>query len=122
MAVSQAIMILIEIIMIPFQFVQVSQLIHLHIMTLLCYKNCLIIECACYIDGSLKTDGSMCTSFDPCPCDSNGSCKCGIGYAGDKCDKCEAGYFDLDGNGANLVASCSGNQINTDLSSWNSIF
>ena len=124
MAVSQAIMILIEIIMIPFQFVQVSQLVYVHINyndTLMLQKS-LIIECACFIDGSLKTDGSMCTSFDPCPCDSNGSCKCGIGYAGDKCDECEAGYFDLDGNGANLVASCSGNQINTDLSSWNSIF
>ena len=113
MAVSQAIMILIEIIMIPFQFAQVSQLIYVHINydTLMLQKS-LIIECACYIDGSLKTDGSMCTSIDPCPCDSNGSCKCGIGYSGDKCDECEAGYFDLDRNNLDSTTSCSGKYTN----------
>ena len=113
MAVSQAIMILIEIIMIPFQFAQVSKLIYVHINdndTLMLQKS-LIIECACFIDGSLKTDGSMCTSFDPCPCDSNGACACGVGYIGNKCDECKSGYFDLDGNDSDSIANCTGEHL-----------
>ena len=66
------------------------------------------LDCACYIDGSLKDNGSICTSTDPCPCDSNGACACGVGYIGNKCDECKSGYFDLDGNESNSITSCIG--------------
>ena len=66
------------------------------------------LDCECYIDGSLKADGSICTSTDPCPCDLNGACTCGIGYMGNKCDECKSGYFDLDGNEVDSITSCIG--------------
>ena len=66
------------------------------------------LDCDCYIDGSLKDDGSICTSTDPCSCDSNGACACGVGYIGNKCDECKSGYFDLDGNESNSITSCTG--------------
>ena len=69
------------------------------------------LDCACYIDGSLKVDGSDCTSNDVCPCDANGLCTCGIGYTGEKCDKCETGYYDFDGNDLDGSASCTGKFI-----------
>ena len=56
----------------------------------------------------MKADGSICTSPDPCPCDSNGACTCGIGYIGNKCDECKSGYFDLDGNDSDSDARCTG--------------
>ena len=66
------------------------------------------LDCACYIDGSLKADGSICTSTDPCPCEANGACTCGIGYIGNKCDECKSGFFDLDGNESDSITSCTG--------------
>ena len=66
------------------------------------------LDCACYNNGSLKDDGSICTSTDPCPCDSNGACACGVGYIGNKCDECKSGYFDLDGNDSDSIANCTG--------------
>ena len=56
----------------------------------------------------MKDDGSICTSTDPCSCDSNGACACGVGYIGNKCDECKSGYFDLDGNESNSITSCIG--------------
>ena len=47
--------------------------------------NC--TECLCDIDGSLKADNTICTSNEPCPCNSNGVCSCKDGYYGDKCDQ-----------------------------------
>ena len=66
------------------------------------------VDCPCNIDGSLKNDNSVCTSTDPCPCDSNGVCTCRIGYTGDNCVDCEAGYFDTDGNNFDSISSCTG--------------
>ena len=65
----------------------------------------LILDCACNVEGSLKSDGSLCTSNDQCPCSSDGICTCILGYTGDKCDECVAGYFNLDKEGFN----CTGN-------------
>ena len=56
----------------------------------------------------MKDDGSICTSSDPCPCDTNGVCTCGIGFKGGKCDECDSGYYDLDGNESNSIATCTG--------------
>ena len=80
------------------------------------------LDCACYIDGSLKVDGSDCTSNDECPCDTNGLCSCGIGYTGEKCDKCVSGYYDFDGNDLDGSATCSGKFIlNIAYKFWHSI-
>ena len=67
-----------------------------------------VVDCPCNIDGSLKTDGSVCTYADPCPCSSNGICTCRIGYTGDNCVECEAGYFDTDGNHFDSSSTCAG--------------
>ena len=56
----------------------------------------------------MKDDGSICTSSDPCPCDTNGVCTCGTGFKGGKCDECDSGYYDLDGNESNSIATCTG--------------
>ena len=69
------------------------------------------VDCLCNIDGSLKNDGSVCTSTDPCPCDSNGVCACRIGYTGDNCVECETGYFDLDGNNFDSSSTCAGKKL-----------
>ena len=66
------------------------------------------IDCDCYINGSIDADGSICINSKPCPCDTNGICTCQLGYMGDKCDKCQAGYFDLDENNLDSTTSCSG--------------
>ena len=66
------------------------------------------LDCGCFIDGSLKADGSFCTSADPCPCDSEGICTCGIGYIGGKCDQCHSGYYDVDENDSDSLATCIG--------------
>ena len=70
--------------------------------------NCsnVVLDCACSIVGSLKSDGSFCSATDPCPCNTNGICSCEIGHAGDKCDECETGYYDTDGS-----SSCIGKYI-----------
>ena len=68
----------------------------------------ILSDCDCYIDGSLKADGLFCTSADPCPCDSEGICTCGIGYIGDKCDQCHSGYYDADENDSDSLATCIG--------------
>ena len=67
-----------------------------------------ILDCSCHFDGSLKTDGSVCISTDPCPCSNDGTCNCGIGFKGDKCDECESGYYDIDVNDSTSGASCTG--------------
>ena len=67
-----------------------------------------ILDCSCHFDGSLKTDGSVCISTDPCPCSNDGTCNCGIGFKGDKCDECEPGYYDIDVNDFTSGASCTG--------------
>ena len=67
-----------------------------------------ISDCGCYIDGSIKADGSFCTSTDSCPCNGNGVCTCRIGYFGEKCEKCKVGYYDADGNDSDTSASCKG--------------
>ena len=67
-----------------------------------------ILDCSCHFDGSLKTDGSVCISTDPCPCSNDGTCNCGIGFKGDKCDECEPGYYDIDVNDSISGASCTG--------------
>ena len=66
----------------------------------------IVLDCACSIGGSLKSDGSICRATDPCPCDTNGICSCEIGHAGDKCDECETGYYDTDDS-----SSCIGKYI-----------
>ena len=66
------------------------------------------IDCDCYINGSIDADGSICINSKPCPCDTNGICTCQLGYMGDKCNKCQAGYFDFDGNNLDSTTSCSG--------------
>ena len=68
------------------------------------------LDCVCFIDGSLKTDGSICTSIDPCPCDSEGICTCETGYIGDKCNQCDSGYYDADENESDSLATCAGNK------------
>ena len=65
-------------------------------------------DCGCYIDGSIKADGSFCTSTDSCPCNGNGVCTCRIGYFGEKCEKCKVGYYYADGNDSDTSASCKG--------------
>ena len=57
----------------------------------------------------MKDDGSVCTSNDSCPCDLNGHCTCALLYMGVKCNKCKAGFFDLDGNDSDTFANCTGN-------------
>ena len=66
----------------------------------------LVLDCACSIGGSLKSDGSICSATDACPCDTNGICSCEIGHAGDKCAECETGYYGTDGS-----SSCTGKYI-----------
>ena len=66
------------------------------------------VDCSCNIDGSLKNDESVCTSTDPCPCDINGVCTCRIGYTGDNCIECEAGYYDVGGNNFDSSSTCAG--------------
>ena len=51
----------------------------------------------------MKSDGSVCTLTDPCPCDSDGLCTCRIGSTGEKCNQCEAGYYINDS-----FATCAG--------------
>ena len=50
-------------------------------------------ECLCNIFGSLKSDNNACTTDNSCPCNTDGVCTCGMGYAGDKCDICTSQYF-----------------------------
>ena len=68
------------------------------------------LDCGCFIDGSLKADGSICTSIDPCPCNSEGICTCETGYIGDKCNQCDSGYYDADENDSDSLATCTGNK------------
>ena len=56
----------------------------------------------------MKNDDSVCTSADPCPCDSNGGCTWRIVYTGDNCVECKAGYFDTDGNNFDSSSTCAG--------------
>ena len=70
-----------------------------------------ILDCACNLFGSWKPDGSVCTPNKPCPCNSNGMCKCGIGFTGDKCESCQSGYFDLDHDDTDDSAICIGKYI-----------
>ena len=63
----------------------------------------LVVDCACSLVGSLNSDGSLCSTTDPCPCDTNGICSCEKGHTGDKCDDCESGYYGTDGS-----SSCTG--------------
>ena len=72
------------------------------------------LDCGCFIDGSLKADGSICTSIDPCPCNSEGICTCETGYIGDKCNQCDLGYYDVDENDSDSLATCTGNE-NTSI-------
>ena len=65
-------------------------------------------DCACNINGSLKLDDSVCHSTEPCPCDVKGACTCSKGFTGDKCDECETGYFDTDGNNFDSSSTCTG--------------
>ena len=99
-----------ETILILVQLVQVNNFLNqnTYLSTLINHGINNNLECACYVDGSLKADGSICSSTDPCPCDSNGACACGVGYIGNKCDECKSGYFDLDGNESNSITSCTG--------------
>ena len=69
------------------------------------------LDCACYIDGSLNALGFVCTSTEPCPCQSKGVCNCVTGFTGDKCDNCELGYYDADGNESDSTTSCKGNSF-----------
>ena len=69
------------------------------------------LDCVCFIDGSLKADGLICNSIDPCPCDSEGICTCGTGYIGDKCNQCDSGYYDSDENDSDSLATCIGNKM-----------
>ena len=71
------------------------------------------IDCLCNSDGSLKDDGSVCTSNDPCQCDLNGQCTCALSYKGEKCNKCEAGFFDLDGRDYDSFANCTSKSTKT---------
>ena len=73
------------------------------------------IDCICNINGSLKIDGSICTSSDPCPCGSTGACACSLGYTNDKCNQCEDGYYDVDGNDSDSSAICLGKCTKADI-------
>ena len=81
------------------------------------YLPCLltneITDCLCNSGGSLKNDGSVCTSNDPCQCDLKGQCTCALGYKGQKCNKCEAGFFDLDGRDFDSLANCTSKSTKT---------
>ena len=72
------------------------------------------IDCFCNINGSLKIDGSLCTSSDPCPCGSTGVCACSLGYTDEKCNQCEDGYYDVDGNDSDSSAICLGKCTKSD--------
>ena len=73
------------------------------------------IDCLCNFGGSLKNDGLVCTSNDPCHCDLNGQCTCTLGYKGEKCNKCEAGFFDLDGSDYDSFAYCTSKSTITNM-------
>ena len=46
-------------------------------------KHFLILECKCYAIGTKENT----------TCSDTGKCTCKMGYAGDKCDTCDKGYF-----------------------------
>ena len=77
-----------------------------------------ITDCLCNSGGSLKNDGSVCTSNDPCQCDLKGQCTCALGYKGQKCNKCEAGFFDLDGRDYDSFANCTSESTKTYGHRW----
>ena len=54
-------------------------------------------------------------SSEICPCDSNGLCTCGINYYGDKCEKCEKGFYDSDGNNSDTKPKRSVSERNDEL-------
>ena len=50
----------------------------------------LFVVCTCNSFGSVKSDDSACNN--KC-CNDDGTCKCSIGYTGDDCNICDAGYY-----------------------------
>ena len=50
----------------------------------------LFVVCTCNSLGSVKSDDSACNN--KC-CNDDGTCKCSIGYTGDDCNICDAGYY-----------------------------
>ncbi|XP_036068153.1 laminin subunit beta-4 isoform X4 [Oryzias melastigma] len=61
-------------------------------------------ECSCYRKGTVV---SQCPAHGPCFCNPRtGQCPCRRGTEGDLCDRCEDGYWDLDGWGGCQPCSC----------------
>ena len=44
-------------------------------------------------------------------CDRYGRCFCDWLFTGDKCDNCELGYYDADGNESDSTTNCKGNSF-----------
>lgn len=62
------------------------------------------LECSCYRKGTVV---SQCPAHGPCFCNPRtGQCPCRRGTEGDLCDRCEDGYWDLDGWGGCQPCSC----------------
>ena len=53
-------------------------------------------DCECYADGTTNNGNvEMCNA-------ESGKCDCETGYTGDKCDECDAGYYDQNHGSGNM--------------------
>ena len=63
----------------------------------------LLLDCQCYAGGTMEYTNP--SGVKQCN-NETGICTCKEGYAGDKCETCDTGYFDQNINDTNLDVSC----------------